>query len=92
VRLCLQDSEIQEKKEKLWFLIRKQQSISDFRMWFIRLRKAIKSRFRSAAWFPLFAINPQKFMDNPNFASKEDYTKAFIKVYGDSSIEADILK
>ncbi len=46
----------------------------------------------SSTWFSLFAVNPQKFMDNPNFASKEDYTKAFIKVYGDSSIEADILK
>jgi hypothetical protein len=26
-------------------------------------------------------------MDNPNFATKEDYTKAFIKVFDDSSIE-----
>jgi hypothetical protein len=31
-------------------------------------------------------------MDNPNFATKEDYTKAFIKVYNDSSIEAEVLK
>jgi hypothetical protein len=31
-------------------------------------------------------------MDNPNFATKEDYTKAFIKVYDDSSIEAEVLK
>ena len=46
----------------------------------------------SSTWFPLFAVNPQKFMDNPNFATKEDYTKAFIKIFGDSSIEADILK
>lgn len=46
----------------------------------------------ASTWFPLFAVNPQKFMDNPNFATKEDYTKAFIKIFGDSSIEADILK
>ena len=46
----------------------------------------------SSTWFPLFAVNPQKFLANPNFATKEDYTKAFIKIFGDSSIEADILK
>ena len=46
----------------------------------------------SSTWFPLFAVNPQKFMANPNLATKEDYTKAFIKIFGDSSIEADILK
>jgi hypothetical protein len=31
-------------------------------------------------------------MDNPNFATKEDYTKAFIKVFDDSSIEVEVLK
>ena len=46
----------------------------------------------SSTWFPLFTVNPQKFLANPNFATKEDYTKAFIKIFGDSSIEADILK
>lgn len=46
----------------------------------------------SSTWFPLFSVNPQKFMDNPNFATKEDYTKAFIKVFGDSSLEVDVLK
>ncbi|WP_297986628.1 CocE/NonD family hydrolase [uncultured Chryseobacterium sp.] len=46
----------------------------------------------SSTWYPLFAVNPQKFLDNPNFATKEDYTKAFIKIFGDSSIEADVLK
>lgn len=46
----------------------------------------------SSTWFPLFAVNPQKFMDNPNFATKEDYTKAFIKIFGDSSLEVDVLK
>ncbi|KIA82799.1 X-Pro dipeptidyl-peptidase [Kaistella solincola] len=46
----------------------------------------------SSTWFPLFAVNPQKFLDNPNFATKEDYTKAFIKIFGDSSLEVGILK
>ncbi len=46
----------------------------------------------SSTWFPLFAINPQKFLENPNFASKEDYTKAFIKIFGDSSLEVNVLK
>ena len=46
----------------------------------------------SSTWFPLFTVNPQKFLANPNLATKEDYTKAFIKIFGDSSIEADILK
>jgi hypothetical protein len=46
----------------------------------------------SSTWFPLFAVNPQKFLANPNFATKEDYTKAFIKIFGDSSIEVDVLK
>lgn len=46
----------------------------------------------SSTWFPLFTVNPQKFLANPNLATKEDYTKAFIKIFGDSSIEADVLK
>ncbi|MBW8523219.1 CocE/NonD family hydrolase [Chryseobacterium chendengshani] len=46
----------------------------------------------SSTWFPLFSVNPQKFLDNPNVATKEDYTKAFIKVFEDSSIEAEVLK
>lgn len=46
----------------------------------------------SSTWFPLFTVNPQKFLANPNLASTEDYTKAFIKIFGDSSIEADVIK
>ena len=46
----------------------------------------------SSTWFPLVTVNPQKFLANPNLATKEDYTKAFIKIFGDSSIEADVLK
>lgn len=45
-----------------------------------------------STWFPLFAIHPQKFISNVNLATKEDHTKAFIKVFGDSKIEADVLK
>lgn len=46
----------------------------------------------SSSWFPLFTVNPQKYIDNVNLATKEDFTKAFIKIFGDSSIEADVLK
>lgn len=46
----------------------------------------------SSTWFPLFAVNSQKFLANPNMATKEDYTKAFIKIFGDSFIEVDVLK
>lgn len=46
----------------------------------------------SSTWFPLFTINPQKFLENPNFATKEDYTKAFIKIFGDSFLEVNVLK
>ena len=45
-----------------------------------------------STWFPLMAINPQKFLDNPYLASKEDYTKATIKIAGDSSIEFGVIK
>lgn len=46
----------------------------------------------SSSWFPLFAVNPQKFLENPNFATKEDYTPAFVKVFGDSFLELPIIK
>ena len=46
----------------------------------------------SSTWFPLFSVNSQKFLENQNLATKEDYTKAFIKIFGDSSIEVDVLK
>ncbi|MFC4162347.1 CocE/NonD family hydrolase [Epilithonimonas zeae] len=45
-----------------------------------------------SSWFPLMAINPQKFLENPYKATKEDYTKANIKVYNSSTIEVDVLK
>lgn len=44
-----------------------------------------------STWFPLFTINPQKYIPNVNLATKADYTKALIKIYGDSKLEADVL-
>ncbi|MBC7556692.1 MAG: CocE/NonD family hydrolase [Chryseobacterium sp.] len=45
-----------------------------------------------STWFPLFTINPQKYIPNVNLATKADFTKAFIKIYGDSKLEADVIK
>lgn len=45
-----------------------------------------------STWYPLIAVNPQNFLENPYLAKKEDYTKAFIKIFDDSHIEVDIIK
>ena len=45
-----------------------------------------------STWYPLMEINSQKFIENPHLATKEDYTKAFIKVFNDSSLEVEVLK
>ena len=45
-----------------------------------------------STWFPLMAINPQKFLDNPRLATKDDYEKAEIKISSASTIEFDVLK
>ncbi|NHN25129.1 CocE/NonD family hydrolase [Flavobacterium jejuense] len=45
-----------------------------------------------STWYPLMMINPQKFLENPYLANKEDYTKAFIKIFNDSFIEVEIIK
>ena len=45
-----------------------------------------------STWYPLMSVNPQKFLENPFLATKEDYTKAFIKVFSDSHLEVDVLK
>ena len=45
-----------------------------------------------STWYPMIAINPQKFLDNPYLADKKDYTKSFIKIFNDSHIEVEILK
>jgi predicted acyl esterase len=42
--------------------------------------------------YPLFAVNPQKFLENPYLATKDDYTKSFIKISNDSFIEVEIVK
>jgi len=45
-----------------------------------------------STWFPLMAINPQRFLDNPYKATKDDYERAEIKVSSGSTIEFDVLK
>lgn len=45
-----------------------------------------------STWYPLIAINPQKFSENPYLTDKTDYTKAFIKIFNDSYIEIDTLE
>ncbi|MNI62539.1 Cocaine esterase [compost metagenome] len=42
--------------------------------------------------FPLFARNPQKFVDNPYKATEADYIKATQTVFNDSFIEVDVIK
>ncbi|RFZ82288.1 CocE/NonD family hydrolase [Mucilaginibacter terrenus] len=42
--------------------------------------------------FPLFARNPQKFVDNPYKAAESDYIKATETVYNDSFIDVEVLK
>ena len=42
--------------------------------------------------FPLFARNPQKFVDNPYKATQADYIKAMHTVFGDSFIDVEVLK
>ena len=45
-----------------------------------------------SSWYPLIAINAQKFLENQHLAKKEDYLKAFIKIFEESHIEVEILK
>jgi putative CocE/NonD family hydrolase len=42
--------------------------------------------------FPLFARNPQKFVDNPYKAEESDYIKATETVFNDSYFEVEVLK
>lgn len=51
----------------------------------------IQIQIQSTA-YPLFAINPQKFLENPYKAQKSDYTKAFIKIMNNSEIVADVIR
>jgi putative CocE/NonD family hydrolase len=45
-----------------------------------------------STWYPLIAVNPQQFLENQYLTTKEEYTKAFIKVFADSHLEVDVLK
>jgi putative CocE/NonD family hydrolase len=45
-----------------------------------------------STWYPLIAVNPQNFLENPYLAKKEDYTKAFIKIFDESHLEVEIIK
>ena len=45
-----------------------------------------------STWYPLIAVNPQKFLENPYLSEKQDYTKAFIKIFEESHLEVEILK
>ncbi|MFT4032293.1 MAG: CocE/NonD family hydrolase [Siphonobacter sp.] len=42
--------------------------------------------------FPLFDINPQKFVPNINFAEKSDFQKATQRVYGGSYVKVRVLE
>ncbi|SEN99418.1 hypothetical protein SAMN05216436_1289 [bacterium A37T11] len=42
--------------------------------------------------FPLFARNPQKFVENPYKAEQSDYIKATHTVYSDSFLDVEVLK
>lgn len=42
--------------------------------------------------YPLFMINPQKFVENPYLADKSDYTKAFIRILNRSEMEVDVVR
>ena len=42
--------------------------------------------------FPLFDINPQKYVDNIYKANETDFIKATQRIYGDSKITVEVLK
>lgn len=95
VRSEIMPAQFRNSREKPEALVANQKTAVNFRLQDVvhTFKKGHRIQIQiSSTWFPLFAVNPQKFMDNPNFATKEDYTKAFIKIFGDSSIEVDVLK
>nr|WP_317040062.1 CocE/NonD family hydrolase [Chryseobacterium sp. CCH4-E10] len=95
VRSEIMPARFRNSREKAEALVPNQKTAVNFRLQDVvhTFKKGHKIQIQiSSTWFPLFAINPQKFLDNPNFATKEDYTKAFIKLFGDSSIEVEVLK
>jgi uncharacterized protein len=42
--------------------------------------------------FPLFDINPQKYVENIYKANESDFIKATQRVYGDSKVTVEVLK
>jgi hypothetical protein len=44
-----------------------------------------------STWFPLVDINPQKFTDIPT-AGKDDFQKATIRVYHNSSVTLPVMQ
>ncbi|EJL74982.1 CocE/NonD family hydrolase [Chryseobacterium populi] len=95
VRSEIMPARFRNSREKPEALIPNQKTAVNFRLQDVlhTFKKGHKIQIQiSSTWFPLFSVNPQKFMDNPNMATKADYTKAFIKIYDDSAIEAEILK
>ncbi|UFK97009.1 CocE/NonD family hydrolase [Kaistella faecalis] len=95
VRSEIMPARFRNSKEKPEALVANQKTAVNFRLQDVvhTFKKGHRIQIQiSSTWFPLFSVNPQKFMDNPNFATKEDYTKAFIKIFSDSFIEADVLK
>lgn len=95
VRSEIMPARFRNSREKPEALVANQKTAVNFRLQDVvhTFKKGHRIQIQiSSTWFPLFTVNPQKFLANPNLATKEDYTKAFIKIFGDSSIEADILK
>lgn len=95
VRSEIMPARFRNSKERPEALVANQKTAVNFRLQDVvhTFKKGHRIQIQiSSTWFPLFTVNPQKFMENPNFATKEDYTKAFIKIFGDSSIEVDVLK
>ncbi|KQR92517.1 X-Pro dipeptidyl-peptidase [Chryseobacterium sp. Leaf180] len=95
VRSEIMPARFRNSREKAEALVANQKTPVNFRLQDVMhtFKKGHKIQVQiSSTWWPLFAINPQKFMENPNYATKEDYTKAFIKIFGDSSLEVDVLK
>jgi putative CocE/NonD family hydrolase len=95
VRSEIMPARFRNSREKAEALVPNQKTSVNFRLQDVvhTFKKGHKIQIQiSSTWFPLFAVNPQKFLDNPNFATKEDYTKAFIKVFDDSAIEVEVLK
>ncbi len=95
VRSEIMPARFRNSKEKPEALVPNQKTAVNFRLQDVvhTFKKGHKIQIQvSSTWFPLFSVNPQKFLDNPNMATKEDYTKAFIKIFEDSAIEAEVLK